>query len=106
MAEQKTQPAVHRRSMSSTAPHNEMVEKPWLDSSRTSSESIHEDDTLLESQPVVPETPAAPPEYSVPYRKKLAYLALYFLLNLSLTLTNKGILQQVCSCCPLHNSTL
>lgn len=95
---EKTQTSVHRRTLSvdPTAREDKLeMEKPYLDSSRTSTDSVHKDETLLESQPIIPETPPTPLEYSVPFHKKLLYLALYFVLNLSLTLTNKGILQQV-----------
>lgn len=78
------------------APRENIIEKPYLDMRRLSEDRVHEDDDLLESQPIVPQQQADPPEYSVPYTKKLLYLALYFVLNLSLTLSNKGILQQVC----------
>lgn len=60
----------------------------------TDSELSTEDEAFLESQPVATETPT-PVEYTVPYQTKLIYLALYFMLNLTLTLSNKGIMQQV-----------
>ncbi|EME40968.1 hypothetical protein DOTSEDRAFT_136329 [Dothistroma septosporum NZE10] len=40
-----------------------------------------------------PETQSSPTEYSTSTGKKLVYLALYFLLNLSVTLSNKALLQ-------------
>lgn len=66
-----------------------------MEASRVSTDSEKEDEALLESQPITQQATAAPPEYSVPFRIKLSYLALYFMLNLSLTLTNKAVLQQV-----------
>jgi len=72
-----------------------LVEKPSLESSRTSSELFSEDEMLLEAQPTAPEPTNTPLEYTVPFAKKISYLALYFVLNLSLTLLNKSILQQL-----------
>jgi hypothetical protein len=46
----------------------------------------------LESQP---EPRTTPPENLVPRRTKIIYVALYFFLNLSLTLSNKSVLSQV-----------
>ena len=48
----------------------------------------------LESQTIT-KTQSTPTEYSTSTSKKLVYLALYFLLNLSVTLSNKALLQGV-----------
>ncbi|KAK4617560.1 UDP-galactose transporter 1 [Fulvia fulva] len=48
----------------------------------------------LESQAIIEQQPT-PTEYSTSTSKKLVYLALYFLLNLSVTLSNKALLQGV-----------
>ena len=68
----------------------ELAEKQSMDGSIS---TMDEDDSLLESQPVSLGT-TAPLEYSVPFSKKLTFLVLYFVLNLSLTLSNKAIMQK------------
>jgi len=55
----------------------------------------------IEAQPILlspdaPPSPTAPAEYRVPARTKYLYLALYFGLNLTLTLFNKAVLGKVC----------
>ena len=93
----ESQLSTHRRTMSlESAERKVSIEKPHMDISKASNDRVHDDEALLESQPAVIESTATPLEYSVPLGKKLSYLALYFLLNLSLTLSNKAILQQVC----------
>jgi hypothetical protein len=53
----------------------------------------------VEAQPTlglsIPSPPATALEYRIPASRKLAYLALYFLLNLSLTIYNKAVLGSV-----------
>lgn len=55
----------------------------------------------VEGQPMlsvstsVPSSPTSALEYRIPASRKLAYLGLYFLLNLSLTIYNKAVLGTV-----------
>lgn len=53
----------------------------------------------VEAQPTLsvstPTSPTIAPEYRIPASRKLAYLALYFLLNLTLTIYNKAVLGTV-----------
>ena len=71
------------------------IEKLQTDSRRTSSDSTFEDHAFLLESQHAEHQPAQPLEYSVSFGKKLTYLALYFLLNLGLTLTNKAVLERV-----------
>lgn len=58
-------------------------------------ELLHKDERDVEAHriPLNPTTTATPLEYTVSMSKKLTYLALYFLLNLSVTLSNKALLR-------------
>lgn len=60
-------------------------------------ELLHKDERDVEAHriPLNPTTTATPLEYTVSMSKKLTYLALYFLLNLSVTLSNKALLRIV-----------
>lgn len=77
-----------------------MMSSP-ADSTRPSTDDILKDDNLLESQLSAPLMGASevatppPPEYRTPYAKKLAFLGVYFALNLGLTLSNKAVMQRV-----------
>ena len=66
-----------------------------LDSESTSSLLL--DARELEAQP---ELYSAPPEDVIPRRKKIIFVALYFFLNLSLTLSNKSVLSRVSAISP------
>jgi hypothetical protein len=71
-----------------------LSEKGSFESFRSSLEHA-EVDRLLEAQVPRPEEASTPPEYTVPLSKKLAYLGVYFCLNVALTLSNKQILLKV-----------
>lgn len=69
-------------------------EKRSLDSSSSqSADSLLHEARALEAQPQAPED-------LVPRRTKIIFVALYFFLNLALTLSNKSVLSQVSA--PLH----
>lgn len=64
-------------------------------------EEIHEllnkDERDVEAQASPAQTTTITPlEYTVSTSRKLTFLGLYFLLNLSVTLSNKALLRQVC----------
>ena len=101
-------------SLSTTAPAanraSEATQQYGSDSERASS-SVDEKDSLehsasesassllldareLEAQPELHSTPT-PPEDLVSRRTKITFVALYFFLNLSLTLSNKSVLSKV-----------
>jgi hypothetical protein len=70
-----------------------MDEKDSLDHSGSeSASSLLLDARELEAQP---ELHSAPPEDLVSRRTKIVFVALYFFLNLSLTLSNKSVLSRV-----------
>jgi hypothetical protein len=70
----------------------------YIDSQKAESGGLYSDELdamdNLESQAFPPST-ATPPEYRVPLVKKLIFLGLYFLLNITLTLSNKELLIEV-----------
>lgn len=100
-----------------------MAEKsPYHDSSYGSEdERINSQDSKMEKETLIiksdieaqsrharaQSTPTIAPEYQIPTSTKYLYLALYFGLNLTLTLYNKAVLGKVrppiavqgCSCC-------
>ena len=99
--------------LSATAPSSQGNEEYELASARSSS-SMDEKDSLehsgsesasslllgarvLEAQP---ELNSTPPEDLVPRRTKIIFVALYFFLNLSLTLSNKSVLSRVSAFSP------
>ena len=71
----------------------------YIDSQKAASGGLYSDEVddmdKLESQ-ALPPSVTAPLEYRVPLVKKLIFLGLYFFLNISLTLSNKEILIEVC----------
>ena len=74
----------------------EFVESQRADREDLSVQDADEIDGSLESQsPLTRTTPAQPPEYRVPLKRKLTFLGLYFFVNISLTLSNKDLLLQV-----------
>ena len=75
-----------------------MDEKDSLDHSDSeSASSLLLDARELEAQPEIHSTP---PEDLVPRRTKIIFVALYFFLNLSLTLSNKSVLSSVSAFSP------
>jgi hypothetical protein len=73
-------------------------EKDSLDHSDSeSASSLLLDAQELEAQS---ELLSAPPQDLVPRRTKMIFVALYFLLNLSLTLSNKSVLSRVSALSP------
>lgn len=106
-------------SLSTTAPaasrSSDAVQQYDSDSERSSS-SIDEKDSFepsdsasassslldareLEAQPEL-HSASTPPENLVPRRTKITFVALYFFLNLSLTLSNKSVLTRVSASSP------
>lgn len=72
----------------------------YIDNQKATHENLYSDkiDAMERLESQVPEkTVAPPPEYRVPLARKLFFLGLYFLLNISLTLSNKEILIEVSS---------
>ena len=71
----------------------------YIDKQKAAHEGLYHDEVdameNLESQ-TKPQHIATPPEYRVPLVKKLTILGLYFFLNISLTLSNKELLIEVC----------
>lgn len=92
-ASSRTSDAAHQYDSSSDGRVSSMDEKRSLEysSSETASTSLLEA-RELEAQP---EVDPAPPEDLVPRRTKIIFVALYFFLNLSLTLSNKSVLSKV-----------
>lgn len=71
------------------------VESSGLLSIAEEHDQLLKDETDRSAPDLEAQNPLAPSEYSVPTSKKLFYLSLYFVLNLSVTLSNKAILQTV-----------
>ena len=60
-------------------------------------ELLNKDERDVEAQATSAQTTTTTPlEYTVSTSRKLTFLGLYFLLNLSVTLSNKALLRQVC----------
>jgi hypothetical protein len=79
-----------------------MDEKDSLDHSDSESAGgLLLDARELEAQS---ELRSAPPEDLVSRRTKIMFVALYFFLNLSLTLSNKSVLSRVSECPPIADT--
>ena len=79
-------------------PHTSETETSSINTTSTEKTSIESYDTELddiEAQMLLKSKDCAAPEYSIPTRTKYLYLALYFTLNLVLTLYNKAVLGKV-----------
>jgi hypothetical protein len=75
-----------------------LEEKPSLDSSSSSSSSSSESEEglLHDARELEAQQQSDPaPEHQTSTRKKIIFVALYFFLNLTLTLTNKSVLNHV-----------
>ena len=74
------------------------IERSSISTTSTEKTSIESHDTELddiEAQMLLKSKSGVAPEYSIPTSTKYMYLALYFTLNLVLTLYNKAVLGKV-----------
>jgi hypothetical protein len=105
-------PALSSTALASS--HSSEITRQYESASEESSSSVHEKDSLdhsdaesassllLDAQELEAQSEllSAPPQDLVPRRTKMIFVALYFLLNLSLTLSNKSVLSRVSALSP------